>query len=471
MNGPHLDTVRRLPRRAFLVASTLGLAGTSLGRAVCAETAASSQPAARSTILFFLCGGASHIDMWDLKPKAPAEYRGEFQPIATAATGVQLCEHLPLLARQAGHLAVVNSVGATVNTNDHHAGYYYNLTGHVPDQSFLTLANNRTPMPDDWPYIGTVVASRRLKSDLPGAISLPHKPSRPPYTRPGQFAARLGVEYDPLYVDGSFEKPLQFSAPSLVLEGDVSPERLACRRALLGAIDDERRDFEKSSTVRTWSQQQERALSLLLSSRTTEAFDVSREPPALRQRYGETINGMSLLLARRLVEAGVPFVTVFWMENQEIAGKCKSAGGWDTHGNNFNCLKEHLLPEFDRGFSALVEDLAQRGLLDSTLLLVTSEMGRKPKIGDPRSGGPSGAGRDHWTHCMSVLMGGGGIRGGQTYGSSDRFGEYPASHPSTPADIAKTVYYAMGIDDLQARDRQGRPYGLLDEGKPLLALF
>ena len=180
---------------------------------------------------------------------------------------------------------------------------------------------------------------------------------------------------------------------------------------------------------------------------------------------------MSLLLARRLVEAGVPFVTVFWMENRAIASKCRSAGGWDTHGNNFNCLKEHLLPEFDRGFSALVEDLAERGLLDSTLLLVTSEMGRKPKIGDPRSGGPSGAGRDHWTHCMSVVMAGGGIQGGQTYGSSDRLGEYPASHPTTPADIAKTVYHAMGIDDLQARDKQGRPYDLLSEGKPLLSLF
>ena len=468
MKTPHFPIGMRLPRRAFLVASTFGLA--SLGRAAEPDTGSPRSPA-RSTILFFLCGGSSHLDMWDLKPNAPAEYRGEFQPIPTTASGVRLCEHLPLLARQAEHLAVINSVGATVNTNDHHAGYYYNLTGHVPDQSFLTLGNNRTPVADDWPYIGTVVAARRSRSELPGAITLPHKPSRAPYTRPGQFAARLGLEHDPLYVDGSFETPLQFNAPALVLEGDVSAERLASRRALLGAIDQERRDFERSSAISNWSRQQERALSLLLSSQTTEAFDVSREPAALRERYGKTVNGMSLLLARRLVEAGVPFVTVFWMENQATAGKCRSAGGWDTHGNNFNCLKEHLLPEFDRGFSALVEDLAHRGLLDSTLLLVTSEMGRKPKIGDPRSGGPSGAGRDHWTHCLSVAMAGGGIQGGQTYGSSDRLGEYPASHPTTPADIAKTVYYAMGIHDLQARDKEGRPYDLLSEGKPLLSLF
>ena len=176
-------------------------------------------------------------------------------------------------------------------------------------------------------------------------------------------------------------------------------------------------------------------------------------------------------MARRLVEAEVPFVTVFWKENEALADKCKSAGGWDTHGNNFGCLKDYLLPEFDQAFLALVEDLHQRRLLDQTLLMVTSEMGRKPKIGDPRSGGQGGSGRDHWTHCMSVVMGGGGIRGGQTFGSSDRYAEYPAEHPVTPADIAKTVYHAMGIEDLHARDVLGRPYHLLEDGKPITQLF
>jgi uncharacterized protein (DUF1501 family) len=181
---------------------------------------------------------------------------------------------------------------------------------------------------------------------------------------------------------------------------------------------------------------------------------------------------MSLLLARRLVEAGVPFITVFWMEDQQrLAKKCASAGGWDTHGNNFNCLKEDLLPEFDRGFSALIEDLSQRALLEQTLVMVTSEMGRTPKIGDPRSGGVSGAGRDHWTHCLTDLLAGGGIRGGQTYGSSDRLGEYPKENPVTPAHVAHTVYHAMGIRDLQAIDEQGRPFSLLDAGQPLYSLF
>jgi hypothetical protein len=468
-----------LSRRTFLVASGSGLAGMTFGRAASRAGAATTSPAAapngraKSTILFFLCGGASHIDMWDLKPDAPAEYRGPFQPIATSAPGVRLCEHLPLLARQAHHLALVNSVGGTVNTNDHHAGYYYNLTGHVPDQSFLSLGNNRTPFADDWPFMGTVVASRRSPHEyLTNAITLPHMPSKAPYTRPGQFAARLGVEHDPLYVQGHVDEPLKFQAPALVLEGDVSAQRLTSRHALLRQVDAARREFDRAAQPQTWQRQQHRALSLLMSSRATEAFDVSREPEATRQRYGQTVNGMSLLLARRLVEAEVPFVTVFWMENEaKLAKKCASAGGWDTHGNNFNCLKDDLLPEFDRCFSALVEDLAARGLLDQTMLMITSEMGRTPKIGDPRSGGVGGAGRDHWTHCQTDVLAGGGIRGGQTYGSSDRVAGYPADRPVTPADVTKTVYHAMGIHDLTATDNQNRPFNLLEEGRPLVELF
>ncbi|MDF1841270.1 MAG: DUF1501 domain-containing protein [Rubripirellula sp.] len=475
-------------RRAFLVASASGVAGYSFGRPNLAAadrsvpSSASNAKAsggttasggkAKSVILFFLCGGASHLDTWDMKPDAPTEYRGPFSPINTSAPAIQLCEHLPFLSKQAHHLAVINSVGSTVNTNDHHAGYYYNLTGHVPDQTFKSLGNDRRPYADDWPFMGSVVASRRPhKGALPSTITLPHMPSRKPYTRPGQFAARLGVDFDPLYVNGSVETPLSFQAPSLTLTGDVTKDQLQSRHQLLNELDQAKKRFEGSAKVDIWKQHQQRTMELLLASETTTAFDVSRESESIRERYGKSVNAMSLLLARRLVEAEIPFVTVFWKGNDKLKDKCKSAGSWDTHGNNFGCLKDNLLPEFDRAFSALVEDLAQRGLLDQTLLLVTSEMGRKPKIGDPRSGGVSGAGRDHWTHCLSVLMAGGGIRGGQTYGASDRFGEYPADHPVTPADITKTVYHATGIADLQARDSQGRPYNLLDTGDPITALF
>lgn len=464
-----------ISRRTFLVASGLGYAGFRFGKpqpAYATESFEQVRRPAKSTILFFLCGGSAHIDMWDLKPDAPNEYRGPFNPIATSAAGVRLSEHLPMTALQAHHLCVVNSVGASVNTNDHHAGYYYNLTGHVPDPSFISLGNNRTPFPEDWPYMGTVAASRRPQNPyLPNAVTLPHKPSRAPYTRPGQFAARLGVEHDPLYVQGNIDKPLEFTVPALELQTGVDMKRLDSRLDLLKAIDAARADFDRVASVKTWSQQEDRAFRLLASAKATAAFDVSREPVELRERYGQTVNGMSLLAARRLVEAEVPFVTVFWMENEKIASKCKSAGGWDTHGNNFNCLKDYLLPEFDRAFSALIEDLENRGMLEDTLVLVTSEMGRTPKIGDPRSGGVDGAGRDHWTHCHSNVLAGGPLRGGQTYGASDKLGEYPADKPVTPAHIAKTVYHAMGVHNLEIFDNEGRPFNLLAEGEPLLELF
>ena len=472
-------THHAVSRRTMMVASATSLAALPASGNLHAASSETLTPKearpghAKSTILFFLCGGASHMDTWDMKPGAPLEYRGPFAPIPTSAPGVMLSEHLPMLAQQAHHLAVLNSIGGSVNTNDHHAGYYYNLTGHVPDPTFLSLGNNRTPMPGDWPFIGSVVASRRERSgDLPNAITLPHKPSKAPYTRPGQFAARIGVEHDPLYLQGSLTEPLRFQAPSLELSVGTDLTRIDARRSLLKSIDAARFEFESAQKSRRWNRQQERAFSLLTASNTTTAFDVSMESVTVRQRYGETVNGMSLLMARRLVEAGVPFITVFWMEDEKrLAKKCASAGGWDTHGNNFNCLQNDLLPEFDRGFSALIEDLSQRQLLDQTLVMVTSEMGRTPKIGDPRSGGVYGAGRDHWTHCLTDLLAGGGIRGGQTFGSSDRLGEYPKDNPITPADVAHTVYHAMGIRNLQATDEQGRPFNLLDAGQPLYSLF
>ncbi len=455
------------------MAGGLGLGGLhSPGRVPAAETPAGGGKA-RSTILIWLSGGVSHIDTWDLKPEAPVEFRGEFRPIATSAPGIRLCEHLPELAKQAHHLAVVNSLGHFGRgTGDHHAGYYYNLTGHAPDPSFRALLNDRKPMPGDWPFLGSVVASRRPTHPyLPQLITLPQKPGAPQYTRPGQFSARLGLEFDPVYVHGALDKPLDFALPTLSLQGDVTVERLQSRRGLLRAVDESIRTFERTSSIRDYSGQQQRAFSLLTSARSKAAFHVAEEPPSVRARYGATLNGMSMLLARRLVEAGVPFVSVFWMEDPALDKLCKSGGGWDTHGNNFGCLRDRLLPEFDRSFSALLEDLHKRGTLDETLVLVNSEMGRQPRVGDRRSGGASGAGRDHWTHCMSVLLAGGGIKGGQTYGSSDKFAAFPADHPVAPEDIAKTVYYAMGIEDLEAVDREGRPFSLLEEGAPLKSLF
>jgi uncharacterized protein (DUF1501 family) len=464
-----------LDRRTFLVAGGLSFFGVNLANAAGygAGAPVTGRKVARSTIMIWLSGGASHIDTWDMKPDAPAEYRGLFHPVATSAPGISLCEHLPNLAKQAHHLAIVRSLGDHGRgTGDHHAGFYYNLTGHAPDKSFHRLLNARVPYPTDWPGIASVVAFKRPPHPhLPQAITLPHKQDAPEYTRPGQFAARLGLEYDPVFVDGTRERPLDFAVPALSLRGDIPGDRLLDRRDLLRALDDAQSLAEQSQAARDYGKQQRKAFALLASRETKTAFDLRAEPEALRARYGPGINAMSMLLARRLVEAGVPFVTVFWKGDKELDTLCKSGGGWDTHGNNFNCLKDRLLPEFDRPFAALLDDLHQRGLLGQTLVLVTSEMGRKPKVGDPRSGGAGGAGRDHWTAAMSVLLAGGGIRGGQAFGTSDKRGEYPADNPVAPEHIARTVFHAMGIDDLTATDREGRPFHLLDEGRPLRELF
>ncbi len=462
----------RFSRRAFLAASTGGLAGLSFapGLAGAAAPLAPRRKAAKSTILFFLCGGSSHIDLWDLKPDAPQEYRGEFAPIPTSAPGLRLSEHLPLTAKQAHHLALVHGVTDFGRaTGDHHAGYYYNLTGHAPDETFRQQGNDRRPYATDWPHMGCVVGSRKPAHEkLPQVITLPFKPSRAPYTRPGQFAGRIGMEHDPFFIAGSREHPLRFTAPTLTLDAGLSAARMGDRRTLLGALNAARRDLDQNAAARHYTQQQQKAFTLLSSSASSGAFDISQEKPSTIERYGKTINGMGLLMARRLVEAGVPYITVFWAEDDEVvANKCLSGGGWDTHGNNFGCLKDLLLPEFDRAYSALLEDLAERGLLSDTLVLVSSEMGRKPKIGDPRTRGMGSAGRDHWTACMSVVMAGGGVRGGQIYGRTDAHAEYPADNPIDPADVVKTVYHAMGIEDLNAVDLQGRPYSLLDQGRPL----
>ena len=467
-----------MDRRAFLTASTAGLASLGFKSSALASTAPAvalptlAKPA-KSTVLFFLCGGSSHIDMWDMKPDAPLEYRGEFKPIRTKGDEIVLCEHLPLLAKQAHRFAMIHGVtDAGRATGDHHAGYYYNLTGHAPDPTFKQQGNDRRPYPEDWPYMGSVVNMKRPPHPtLPSLITLPHKPSKLPFTRPGQFAGRIGMEFDPFFLNGSFDEPLSFAAPTISIGGGMTSQRMQDRQNLLTALNSARWELDHEMAVQNYTKQQQRAFDLLSSSGTVNAFDIQSEPLSLRERYGQHINGMSLLMARRMVEAGVPFVTVFWKEDEGLHNKCKSAGGWDTHGNNFNCLREDLLPKFDQCFSAFLEDLASRGLLDETLVLVTSEMGRMPKVGDRRSGGPLGAGRDHWTACMSVLMAGAGIQGGHVVGETDARAEYPKDRPIYPEDITKTVYYAMGIDNLDAKDRLGRTYNLLEEGKALTELF
>jgi uncharacterized protein (DUF1501 family) len=316
-----------------------------------------------------------------------------------------------------------------------------------------------------------VAAKRPPHPSLPSLVWLPARPEDP---RPGTISARLGPRHDPLTVQGQHAAPLDFQAPALTLEGDVTAGRLSARGELLRALDSATRACEQSSLARDYGLLQQRAYTLLMSPQSKRAFDVASEPEHVRERYGATVNAMSMLMARRLVEAGVPFITVYWYHDYEEDKRRGCLGGaWDTHWKNFSCLRDYLLPAFDQPFAALLADLAERGLLDQTLVVVNSEMGRTPKLGDHRSGGTGAAepGRDHWTHCQTALLAGGGIRGGQVYGSSDKIAAYPADRPVGPEHLLHTIYHAMGIHDLAAVDNQDRPYGLLDEGSPLTGLF
>ena len=275
MHTGHEITRSAVSRRVFLAASGLTFGGLNLPASAAPET----RRHAKSTILIWLSGGASHIDTWDLKPDAPAEFRGEFKPIKPRPRpGVRMCEHLPLLARQCHHLAVVNSLGHyTRGTGDHHAGSYYNLTGRAPDPSFRQLLNDRKPLPTDWPFVGSVVASKRPPHPyLPSLITLPQKPGAPRYTRPGQFSAKLGNEFEPVYLLGSLDRPSEFAAPVLTLEGDVSPQRLADRRTLLNALDGVARNADAAEG--TYSKQQQKGI--FIARRPADTRCVRRRPRA-----------------------------------------------------------------------------------------------------------------------------------------------------------------------------------------------
>jgi len=288
-----------LDRRDFLLAGGLSFFAANLASYAAQGATNPTRRAAKSVILIWLSGGASHIDTWDMKPAAPDGYRGPFRPVQTTAAGIELCEHLPHLAQQAHHLAIVRSLGDFGRgTGDHHAGYYYNLTGHAPDSSFHRLLNARTPEPTDWPSMGSVVALKRPPHpSLPSTITLPHKEGAPEFTRPGQFAARLGLEYDPLFVDGTREAPLDFAMPALKLHGDMTVEQLLAKRELLATIDGAQRQFDETPAADNYRKHQRKALSLLTSRQTKDAFNLHDEPSAMRDKYGLGINSMSMLLA------------------------------------------------------------------------------------------------------------------------------------------------------------------------------
>jgi hypothetical protein len=443
-------------RRRWLQVGGIGLLGLTLPRLLRAEQASTAR-SARSCVLFLLHGGPSQLDVWDMKPAAPAEVRGEFQPIATTVPGVQFCEHLPLLAQQAHRFSIVRSM--THNAINHNAATYFVTTGQPPPREQIAF----TPTENDYPHLGAQVAFGRPNAgSVPTSVSLPDPVSDGPYTCPGQNGGFLGAGYAPFSIYGD---P---SDDGFRVEGlsETPGNRLASRRNLLQAVNRDLARLRDDRRIEELSQHQQRAFSLLTSERTRSAFDLPHEPSALRDRYGRHKYGQSLLLARRLVEAGVRLVTVYW------GGRVNNPlPHWDTHFNNNRRLREELLPPFDECFSAFLQDLDQRGLLESTLVVCMGEFGRTPRFGQFTGNGVNETGRDHWAQCYSLVIAGGGQPGGRVLGRSDRFAAYPADDPYTPQDLAASVLHALGVDTAQEmRDAFGRTVPL-STGEVRGALF
>jgi hypothetical protein len=395
---------------------------------------------AKSCILIFNYGGPSHLDILDLKPEAPSEIRGEFRPIATSLPGLTITEHLPRLARLAQHYTVMRSV--THDDNDHAVGTYLALTGY-PHPRSRPLGIEPPASPQDMPSLGSIVSKLRPVSGatfsyvtLGDLRHLGHNDSM------GQNAGCLGRAYDPFTVP--FLRPINGAldirgVTAVLRESDA--RQMQRRRQLFEEMQRAAPALEATAGMRNLDSFQRRAFSLLTSSVTGEAFNLAQEPQAIRARYGPTSFGQNCLLARRLVEAHVPLITLYSAGNRD----------WDTHGDNFRNLKNTLLPPTDQGVAALLEDLHGRGLLDETLVVWMGDMGRTPRIN-------GNAGRDHWSFCYSILMAGGGVRGGLVHGSSDRTASYPSTNPVSPQDVAATIFHSLGIDPrAHMTDQQGRP--------------
>lgn len=443
-----------LTRRRFLATSGLGalsLFWTDWLRAA-STTTALGKGRARAVILIFNCGAPSHLDLWDPKPEAPEGVRGPFRPIATSVPGIRVSELLPQLAQRASRYAIVRTVHH--RHTQHNSGMYWSVVGH-PYPIDSTLIN---PGRNDYPSFGTLVGWLARGAGFSGPLPpyvitpAPHCDSLA-YVTPGQFGGCLGAKYDPFVLNSDPNAPT-FRVPNLSLADGLTAERLRERRSLLDRLDD-RFTHGEVPLVRGFDANRTKAFALVGSSEVRQAFELSREPAAVRERYGRHSWGQSHLLARRLVEAGVRFVTT--VNGPSIV--------WDTHKDNFRRLKDRLVPPMEQAFAALLDDLADRGLLESTLVVWLGDFGRTPLINKD-------AGRDHWPQCYAAVLAGGGIRGGQVVGQSDRLGAHPKEQPVSPADLHATVFTALGYDPhaITYLSPEGRPFPLSD-GQPLRTLL
>jgi hypothetical protein len=450
-----------LNRRQMLAGLGTSILGLSLPEMFALRSLAGTQPPsmgfgkAKACIVLYCWGGVSHIDTWDPKPDAPVEVRGEFKPIATAVNGIQVGEAMPMLARQMKKIAIVRSLHHTCAA--HGKGMYWNMTGHPPPMP--ELAQNLTPSPHDRPNLGAIVSKlRRQHRGLPGAVQIPYPLVDNGTLQAGDGPGMLGKAHAPVVLRPKTGRPYggisrDFGTLAMEPPADVDAARLQKRLALA-----ERLAVPKamSTSLKDFQRFQDRAADLLLSPKVQATLDIEKEDARTRDRYGSHICGTSVLLARRLIEADVPLVTVIC-----AAGDLNGSVGdhWDTHGNNFNRLKRDLLPPLEQASSALLDDLADRGLLDQTLVVWLTEFGRTPQI--------SKGGRNHYPFAYSVALAGAGIRGGQVHGRSDKIGAFPLDSACGPNDVQATILNALGIRlETQLEDAQGRPLALSD-GQPL----
>lgn len=454
-----------MPRRELLRVGGLSLLGLTLPELLARRQAAASTDSAfgkaKACILLFMWGGPAHQDTWDLKPDAPKEIRGEFQPISTVVPGTQISEHFPKLAQRTDKLAIVRSV--THNNVDHTVATHFLLTGQPPPRS--------TEIRAQWPNIGSVLSRLgRGRGALPPFIQMRPKLENdvPRFVEQsqGQFAGWLGAVHDPLSIDHDPSRA-DYRVADLTLRGELSVDRLSDRVDLKRSLDAQLQAATQS--VAAQNRNVERAYQLLTSAAGERgAFDLTQESPQMRERYGMNAHGQSVLQARRLIERGVPLVTVFWPSD----GIKNVSVYWDTHSRNFKDLKERLMPASDQAFSALLDDLSERGLLEETLVIWTGEFGRTPKVGQVNSDAGAGAdGRDHWPGCFTSVLAGGGIQRGIVYGKSDKHAAFPESDPVLPEDLVATAYHCLGVPEGQTLpEPSGRPVHIRP-GKAIRALL
>jgi hypothetical protein len=450
---------RGVTRRALLEAGGLGMLGLSFPQLFQAQASAATERRgslgrAKNVIFLFLSGGPSQFETFDPKPDAPAEIRGGFKPIATRVPGVHFCELLPRVAGIADQLAVIRSM--STNDPNHESGGYWVNTGYK-----YTGPNMRATHPTDWPTIGSVVKILKPSTRIPfSSVMLPEPIiANPGVFLPGQNAGFLGRRWDPEVFRCDPTAP-DFKVEGLAEPPDVPTLRLSSRMTLLEQLD--RGEVRRRLEGQEQDRYRKEAARVLLSGPARTAFEIGREPATLRDRYGRGKWGQSLVLARRLIEAGVRMVFVNWPREP---GDINSSNPlWDTHGQNDKRMKEVLCPQFDLGFTALIEDLGHRGLLSETLVVAIGEMGRTPRYN-------SSGGRDHWGNVFSFVMAGAGIKAGQVYGRSDANGAEPAAGRVQPPDLSATIFHLLGIGhDAQFRDRLDRPYHVT-QGQPIEAVL